>query len=92
LKLAAPHHRLIVDSLLKQPINSLLEIAKSQVTCPVLEALLSAPNISGKDKRSLMLKFIGHYPTLADDRNGSRAADACWAAADVYLKVRQSGF
>jgi hypothetical protein len=88
LRLPAAHHRFLVDSLLKTTPAALVEIAKSQTTCPVLETALSSPSVTGKDKRALMLKFLGHYHTLADDRNASRAADACWAAADVYLKVR----
>lgn len=89
-RLPAPYHRLIVDSLLKQQTSSLVDIAKTQAGSPIFEALLSAPSIASKDKRAVMLKFIGHYHSLADDKNGSRVADACWATADVYLKVRHN--
>ena len=35
-----------------------------------------------------MLKFVGHFHVLVEDRFGSRVGDRMWAASDPYLKVR----
>jgi hypothetical protein len=53
----------------------------------VLDALLDSRTVSRKDKRALVMLFIGHFHLLVDDRIGSRVADRCWAFADPYLRV-----
>lgn len=54
----------------------------------VLDVVLSSPTVLFKEKRKLVMNFIGHYEALVDDRIGSRVGDNCWAFADTYLKVR----
>ena len=36
-----------------------------------------------------MLKFVGHFHELVDDRIGSRVGDRMWAGSDPYLKVNR---
>jgi nucleolar protein 9 len=74
-------------SILSLSLEVLLPIAQDSTSSRVLDALLDSPTVSRKDKRALVMLFIGHFQLLVDDRIGSRVADRCWAFADPYLKV-----
>lgn len=54
----------------------------------MLDVLLQSPTVPFKEKRKFVMRFVGTYHTLVDDRIGSRVGDNCWAFADPYLRVR----
>lgn len=74
-------------SVLSLSVDELIATAHHATGSRVLDVLLESPTVSTKAKRNFVLKFIGHFHTLADDRIGSRVAERCWAYADPYLKV-----
>lgn len=80
----------ILRSLLSQPIDEQLVIARDASASRVLDTLLQSPTIPFKEKRKYVMNFIGHYHVLVDDRIGSRVGDNCWAFADPYLRVGSS--
>lgn len=90
LKLPSPHNTPVIDSLVSIPMEMLLLYTSHSVASRVVDAALDSPSVRPRDRRRLLMHFLGSYHRLADDRLGSRVADHCWAAADVYLKVRVS--
>ncbi|GAA5903330.1 hypothetical protein JCM5296_005664 [Sporobolomyces johnsonii] len=86
LKLHAPHQQPVFDSIAALPLDSLLALTRSHISSRVLDALLTSPTTPPRALRTFLLSLIGHYPTLASDRIGSRVAERCFATADVYLK------
>lgn len=88
LHLPAPHSSAVIDSLISIPLDMLMVFSSNAVASHVVDAALDSPSVQPKDRRRLLMHFVGSYHKLADDRLGSRVADHCWAAADVYLKVR----
>lgn len=88
LKLPNPHNTPIIDSLVSIPMDMLLKYTSHPVASRVVDAALDSASVKPRDRRRLLMHFLGSYHHLADDRLGSRVADHCWAAADVYLKVR----
>ncbi|KAI0786442.1 armadillo-type protein [Abortiporus biennis] len=88
LHLNAPHNQPVIDSILESSIDDLLAMAYHVTSSRVLDAFLDSPTIPAKDKRKFVIKLIGHYAQLVDDRIGSRVGDRCWAFADPYLKEK----
>ncbi|THH33801.1 hypothetical protein EUX98_g467 [Antrodiella citrinella] len=88
LSLPAPHNQVVVDSVLSHSIDELLVMSQHVTSSRVYDALLDFPTVPLKAKRQLVLKFMGHFHTLVDDRIGSRVGDRCWASADPYLKEK----
>ncbi|GAA5952241.1 hypothetical protein JCM21900_000464 [Sporobolomyces salmonicolor] len=86
LKLHAPHQQPVFDSIAALSLDSLLALTRSTISSHVLDALLTSPTTPPRALRTFLLSLIGHYPTLAADRIGSRVAERCFATADVYLK------
>jgi nucleolar protein 9 len=69
-------------------MEDLLRIAHHPTSSRVLDAIFESPTVPFKAKRNFVVRFIGHYHVLVDDRIGSRVGDRCWAFADPYLRVR----
>lgn len=69
-------------------MDELISMAHDVTASRILDAVLQSPSVPFKQKRRLVMNFIGHYHTLVDDRIGSRVGDNCWAFADPYLRVR----
>ncbi|GJE84753.1 nucleolar protein 9 [Phanerochaete sordida] len=88
LQLEAPHNQVILDSLFAQSIEDVIAMAHDVTASRVLDVVLSSPTVPFKEKRKLVMNFIGHYEALVDDRIGSRVGDNCWAFADTYLKEK----
>ena len=66
---------------------AVIAMAHDAIASRVLDAILTSPTVSFKERRRFVMHFIGHYHKLVDDRIGSRVGDNCWAFADPYLKV-----
>jgi nucleolar protein 9 len=75
-------------SLLAVPVDYLVTLARHPMASRLLDCALTLPSIAGKYRRRLILRLLGHYHLLADDRIGSHVVDKAWAAADVYLKEK----
>ncbi|CCM04038.1 uncharacterized protein FIBRA_06196 [Fibroporia radiculosa] len=88
LRLSAPHNQIVVDSIQALRIDQLIEMAHHVTSSRVLDVLLDSPTVPTKAKRSFVLTFMGHFPTLVDDRIGSRIGARLWAFADPYLKEK----
>ncbi|KAH8105489.1 ARM repeat-containing protein [Cristinia sonorae] len=88
LSLPSPHNQIIIDSVFSQSMDDLLAMSRHVTSSRVFDALLDSTAVPLKAKRQFILKFMGHFHTLADDRIGSRVADRCWASADPYLKEK----
>ena len=88
LKMSHPHNAAPVESLALLPASTLEAYGKSSISSHVLDVAFTHDSISPKLRRKLILKLVGHYHVLADDRIGSRVVDKIWASSDVFLKVR----
>ncbi|KAJ9051840.1 Nucleolar protein 9 [Entomophthora muscae] len=86
LSFPEPHNAIVANSLLGQPCDVLLGLAKDQVACHVLDKFLLSSTISIKAKRKLYRAFEGSLHILATDKFGSRILDNLWAIADINTK------
>ncbi|KAI8985005.1 ARM repeat-containing protein [Trametes punicea] len=88
LRLPSPHVEVVLNSLQAMGVDELIKMAHHATGSRVLDAVLESPTVPHKDKRRLVVTFLGHYHTLVDDRIGSRVGERCWAFADPYLKEK----
>ncbi|KAH9894177.1 ARM repeat-containing protein [Cubamyces lactineus] len=88
LRLPSPHVEIVTRSLQALGVDELIEMAHHVTSSRVLDAVLESPTVPHKDKRKFVMTFIGHYPTLVDDRIGSRVGERCWTFADPYLREK----
>ncbi|KAI0334862.1 ARM repeat-containing protein [Cubamyces sp. BRFM 1775] len=88
LRLPSPHVEVVTTSLQALEVNELIEMGHHVTSSRVLDAVLDSPTVPHKEKRKLVMTFIGHYPALVDDRIGSRVGERCWAFADPYLREK----
>ncbi|OCH95874.1 ARM repeat-containing protein [Obba rivulosa] len=88
LRISTPHNEPILDSIQNMSIEELLEMAHHVTSSRVLDVVLDSPTVQPKAKRKFILKLIGHFHELVDDRIGSRVGDRCWASSDTYLKEK----
>ncbi|TCD70472.1 Nucleolar protein 9 [Steccherinum ochraceum] len=88
LSLPAPHNQAVIDSISSNSLEELLAMSSHVTSSRVFDALLDSPAVPIKAKRQFVLKFLGHFHILVDDRIGSRVGDRCWAYADPYLKEK----
>lgn len=73
-------------SLTSLPFETLLPLTRSATSSRVLDTLLSSPTTPSRSIRAFILRLIGHFPQIADDRIGSRVAERAFATADPFLK------
>uniref|UniRef100_A0A8C6FIY3 NOP9 nucleolar protein n=1 Tax=Moschus moschiferus TaxID=68415 RepID=A0A8C6FIY3_MOSMO len=59
----------------------LLALAQSPAGSHVLDAVLTSPSVTRKQRRRVLKTLKGHYVTLACSRHGSRVLDAIWSGA-----------
>lgn len=89
LRLSSPTvDSLLDDSFHTLPFSFVLGYSRDPIASRVFDVLLSSPALPARHRRKFLLKLIGHYDVLADDRVGSHVADRCWEAADGYLKEK----
>ncbi|GAA5879418.1 hypothetical protein JCM8547_005421 [Rhodosporidiobolus lusitaniae] len=86
LNMHAPHQQVVADSLCHLPFETLLPLTRSATSSRILDALLTSPTTPARSIRQFILRLIGHFPQLADDRIGSRVAERAFATADPFLK------
>nr|XP_020736659.1 nucleolar protein 9 [Odocoileus virginianus texanus] len=72
---------LILGSLGALTGPQLLTLAQSPAGSHVLDAILSSPSVTRKQRRRVLKTLKGHYVTLACSRHGSRVLDAIWSGA-----------
>ena len=81
--------RLVVQSFLELPTETLLHLALNHVGCRVIEAFISSPEIGLKAKKKLLRSFSKHFADLAMDKYGSHIVDKLWSqVADIGDKER----
>ncbi|KAI0313257.1 armadillo-type protein [Amylostereum chailletii] len=88
LKLSAPHNEIVLKSIQAMSVDDVISLAHHAMSSRVLDALLESATISPKHRRAFIMKLIGHYHRLVDDRIGSRVGDRCWGTADTFLKEK----
>ncbi len=86
LQMSPAAHQPVLDSILQLAYPVLQGYSRDVTASRVLDALLTSPAVTAASRRKFLMSLLGHYHELADDRIGSRVAERCWAAADVYLK------
>ncbi|XP_029422702.1 nucleolar protein 9 isoform X3 [Nannospalax galili] len=59
----------------------LLALAQSPAGSHVLDAILSSPSVTHKQRRRVLKTLKGQYVALACSRHGSRVLDAIWSGA-----------
>ncbi|XP_040083284.1 nucleolar protein 9 [Oryx dammah] len=72
---------LILRSLSALTGPQLLTLAQSPAGSHVLDAVLTSPSVTRKQRRRVLKPLKGHYVTLACSRHGSRVLDAIWSGA-----------
>ncbi|XP_068821835.1 nucleolar protein 9 [Capricornis sumatraensis] len=72
---------LILQSLSALTGPQLLTLAQSPAGSHVLDAVLTSPSVTRKQRRRVLKLLKGHYVTLACSRHGSRVLDAIWSGA-----------
>lgn len=53
----------------------------------VLDAIFESPTVPQRARNKFVLRFVGHFHELVEDKFGSRVGDRMWASSDPYLKV-----
>ena len=76
-----------VNSIDSLSIPDLIKMAHHQTSSRVLDAIFESSTIPQRARNKFVLKFIGHFRELVDDRIGSRVGDRMWAGSDPYLKA-----
>lgn len=56
----------------------------------VIIAAINSPTATFKQRNDLLKRLVPELHVLADDKWGSRVADACWDRADGFTKVSQA--
>lgn len=68
-------------------IPDLIAMAHHPTSSRVLDTIFESPTVPYRTRNKFVLKFMGHFHELVDDRIGSRVGDRMWAGSDPYLKV-----
>lgn len=76
-----------VNSINSLSIPDLITMAHHQTSSRVLDAIFESSTVPQRTRNKFVLRFIGHFRELVDDRIGSRVGDRMWAGSDPYLKV-----
>lgn len=75
------HPALILRSLSAMTGPQLLALAQSPAGSHVLDAILTSPSVTRKQRRRVLQILKGQYVALACSRHGSRVLDAIWSGA-----------
>ncbi|XP_004584778.2 nucleolar protein 9 [Ochotona princeps] len=75
------HPALILRSLSALTGPQLLALAQSPAGSHVLDAILTSPSVTRKQRRRVLQILKGQYVALACSRHGSRVLDAIWSGA-----------
>jgi len=68
-------------------IPDLVAMAHHPTSSRVLDTIFESSTVPYRTKNKFVLRFVGHFHELVDDRIGSRVGDRMWAGSDPYLKV-----
>ena len=68
-------------------IPDLVAMAHHPTSSRVLDTIFESPTVPYRTRNKFVLRFMGHFHELVDDRIGSRVGDRMWAGSDPYLKV-----
>jgi nucleolar protein 9 len=75
------------NSISSLPMPDLITMAHHPTSSRVLDAIFESPTVPQRARNKFVLRFMGHFHELVDDRFGSRVGDRMWAGSDPYLKV-----
>lgn len=67
--------------------HELITMAHHPISSRVLDAIFESPTVPQRARNKFMLRFVGHFHELVDDKFGSRVGDRVWTGSDPYLKV-----
>lgn len=68
-------------------VPSLIKMAHHPTSSRVLDAIFESPTVPQRARNKFVLKLMGYFHELVDDKYGSRVGDRIWAGSDPYLKV-----
>ena len=68
-------------------IPDLIAMAHHPTSSRVLDAIFESSTVPHRIRNKFVLRLVGHFHELVDDRIGSRVGDRVWARSDPYLKV-----
>jgi len=68
-------------------IPDLIAMAHHPTSSRVFDTIFESSAVPSRAKNKFVLRFMGHFHELVDDRIGSRVGDRMWAGSDPYLKV-----
>ena len=68
-------------------VPDLITMTHHPTSSRVLDTIFESPTVPQRTRNKFVLKFLGHFHELVDDRFGSRVGDRMWAGSDPYLKV-----
>ncbi|KAJ5594802.1 Nucleolar protein 9 [Penicillium hispanicum] len=89
LTVSGPLSELVYTSLLAQPTESILELAREPSSSRVLQQALTLPTSTSQFRRQFTTRFQGHMVALAQDNSGSHVVDALWAATKDIFFVKE---
>lgn len=75
------------DSINSLSIPDLIAMAHHPTSSRVLDTIFESSTVPHRTRNKFVLRFVGHFHELVDDRIGSRVGDRVWAGSDPYLKV-----
>lgn len=68
-------------------IPDLIAMAHHPTSSRVLDTIFESSTVPHRARNKFVLRFVGHFHELVNDRIGSRVGDRLWAGSDPYLKV-----
>ncbi|KAJ1651186.1 Nucleolar protein 9 [Dispira simplex] len=86
LRFPQEYHRVVVESFLSQTPTLQESWALDVKGSRFVEALLSCPEVTLKNKRRVIRAFKDNLPALACHASGSHVVDKCWAISDLKTK------
>jgi len=83
-----PHNCMLLESINSLPVPDLIKMGHHPTSSRVLDAIFESPTVPQRARNKFVLRFLGNFHELVDDRFGSRVGDRIWAGSDPYLKEK----
>ncbi|KAJ5989159.1 Nucleolar protein 9 [Penicillium waksmanii] len=89
LTVPGPLGDLVFSSLLAQPSDSVLKLAKEPTSSRVLQQALTLPTSTQQFRRQFTTRFQGHMVELSLHSSGSHVVDSLWSATKDIFFVKE---
>lgn len=77
-----------MSSISSLSVTDLITMAHHPTSSRVIDTIFESSTVSQRARNKFVLRFVGHFHELVDDKFGSRVGDRIWAGSDPYLKVK----